>query len=55
MGFHSLENLSKKRSMSLHLYAKPIRNCNTFDENLQKFVCKDLTYDTVSELVVNEK
>ena len=23
MGFHSLENIANKRSMSLHLYAKP--------------------------------
>jgi len=30
MGFHSLENLSNKKSMSLHLYAKPIRSCNVF-------------------------
>ena len=55
MGFHSLENLSKKRSMSLHLYAKPIRNCNIFNEDLSKFVSKDLVYDTVSELESNEK
>mgnify|MGYP001036348702 CR=1 FL=1 len=46
MGFHSLENLSKKRSMSLHLYAKPIRKCNMFDEKSKTFVSKDLTYDT---------
>jgi cysteine dioxygenase len=46
MGFHQLENVSNKRSMSLHLYAKPIRTCNVFDENLKTFVCKDLTYDT---------
>jgi len=53
MGFHSLENLSKKRSMSLHLYAKPIRNCKIFDENARKFVHKELVYDTVSKLVKN--
>ena len=33
MGFHRLENISKKRSLSLHLYAKPIRNCQLFDED----------------------
>lgn len=47
IGYHSLENLSDRRSMSLHLYAKPIRNCNIFDENSNKFVNKDLIYDTV--------
>ena len=48
MGFHQLENLSNKRSMSLHLYAKPIRACNVFDENLKTFVRKDLGYDTTA-------
>jgi cysteine dioxygenase len=47
MGFHSLENISDKRSMSLHLYAKPIRNCQVYNEDTQKFVRKELVYDTV--------
>lgn len=49
MGFHSLENLSNKRSMSLHLYAKPIRSCNMYDKDTGKLVNKDLVYDTISE------
>ena len=53
MGCHSLENMSNKRSMSLHLYAKPIRNCNLFDEKTGKFVNKDLVYDTVSSFLTN--
>mgnify|MGYP000005816571 CR=1 FL=1 len=48
MGFHSLENLSNKRSMSLHFYAKPIRNCNVFDENSGAFVNKEMTYNTTA-------
>ena len=48
MGFHRLENLSKKRSMSLHLYAKPIRKCNVFDENSKTFVNKEFGYDTTA-------
>lgn len=48
MGFHRLENLSNKRSMSLHLYAKPIRACNVFDENSKTFVNKNLGYDTIA-------
>lgn len=47
MGFHSLENLSNKRSMSLHLYAKPIRNCKVFDKNSKKFITRNLVYNTV--------
>lgn len=46
MGFHSLENVSNKRSMSLHLYAKPIRKCNVFDEDSKTFVNKNMFYDT---------
>jgi len=46
MGFHSLENLSDERSMSLHLYAKPIRSCRAFDEESKSFVQKNLSYHT---------
>ena len=49
MGFHSIENISDGRSMSLHLYAKPIRNCNIFDEDLKTFEMKNLQYDTICE------
>lgn len=48
MGFHSLENISTKRSMSLHLYAKPIRTCKAYDMELGEFVSRDLEYDTIS-------
>lgn len=53
MGCHSLENLSDSRSMSLHLYAKPIRSCNAFDEKTGKFVNKDLVYNTVFNIEEN--
>lgn len=46
MGFHRLENIANKRSMSLHLYAKPIRICNMFDEKSKTFVSKNLCYNT---------
>lgn len=49
IGCHRLENLSNARSMSLHLYAKPIRNCNMFDESSGKFYKKELAYSTVFE------
>ena len=52
MGCHRLENVYRGRSMSLHLYAKPIRSCKLFDEELGKFVRKQMVYDTVSELDV---
>lgn len=46
MGFHSLENVSKQRSMSLHLYAKPIRECRAYDEKTKTFISRFLTYNT---------
>ena len=49
MGFHNLENTSTKRAMSLHLYAKPIKNCNVFDAVKNKFVRKELSYDNVQK------
>ncbi len=48
MGFHSLENLSEKKSLSLHLYAKPIRSCQVLDEETGELMSKDLTYDTIA-------
>lgn len=48
MGFHKLENVSKKRSMSLHLYAKPIRKCRMYDEETKTLIHKNLGYNTIA-------
>ena len=48
MGCHQLKNLSSHRALSLHLYAKPIRNCNIYDEQSKEFVQKKMSYHTVS-------
>ena len=48
MGFHRLQSLSNKRSMSLHLYAKPIRTCRVFDEESKTFSDKKMDYDTIA-------
>lgn len=55
MGYHRLANGNDGRSMSLHLYAKPIRSCQAFDENTGKFMPRDLEYCTVSEMALNQK
>jgi cysteine dioxygenase len=47
MGFHKLENESNSRSMSLHLYAKPIRECQVYDESSAAFITRELSYDTI--------
>ena len=46
MGFHAFENVSNKKSMSLHLYAKPIRKCRIFHTESKTFLQKELHYDT---------
>ena len=51
MGFHDLENVSNQKSISLHLYAKPIRKCNVYDTNKGQFVSKELSYDKKHELL----
>jgi cysteine dioxygenase len=50
MGFHNLENTSNKRAMSLHLYAKPIKNCNVYDSEKNEFFSKEMSYDNVQEV-----
>jgi len=50
MGFHSLQNMSNKKAMSLHLYAKPIRKCNIFNEETKTLQNKELTYDTTIKI-----
>jgi len=53
MGFHSLKNISQKRSMSLHLYANPIKSCNVYDESKRELVNREMTYTTVPESLEN--
>jgi cysteine dioxygenase len=55
MGYHRLENLSEARSMSLHLYAKPIRKCQLFDEESETFVSKEMSYNTISNKMIHLK
>jgi len=48
MGFHTLDNLSNNKSISLHLYAKPIRKCRVYDAESKTFTHKELEYDTLA-------
>jgi cysteine dioxygenase len=52
MGFHILENIAQKKSMSLHLYAKPIRKCRIYDVESKIFVDKKLGYDTIASSII---
>ncbi|MGM0636540.1 MAG: cysteine dioxygenase [Bacteroidota bacterium] len=46
MGYHSLHNIAKGRTMTLHLYVGPIDECTVYDFKKKKFVAKDLQYHT---------
>ena len=50
MGYHTIENRSGQRAMTLHVYAKPIDHCRVFNSKKDCFETKTLTYDTVSDL-----
>jgi predicted metal-dependent enzyme (double-stranded beta helix superfamily) len=53
MGFHKLRNRFKGKSMSLHLYAKPISQCSFYCETSEQFIEKKLNYDTVKALTLS--
>lgn len=46
LGCHSLHNIAKGRSISLHLYVGPINQCSIYDEDEEGFILKTLSYDT---------
>ncbi len=46
IGLHKLKNNSEGKTMSLHLYAKPIDQCRSYDEDSGGFVENQLSYDT---------
>ena len=49
MGYHSLENVSGHKAMTLHLYANPIDSCKVFNEETGCFEVCQMQYDTVLE------
>ena len=51
IGLHKLKNSFKGRTISLHLYAKPIKKCTFYDEENSIFVSRNLKYDTIKETV----
>lgn len=45
--YHTLENISQGRSISLHLYMKPILECGVFNQKTNQLETKTLVYDTL--------
>jgi len=46
IGLHKLRNSAFGRTMSLHLYAKPIDRCDYYCDKQEDFINKELSYDT---------
>ena len=46
MGYHSIQNTSQQRAMSLHIYASPIDSCMVFNQKTARFEEKDMSYNS---------
>lgn len=55
IGFHKLTNSNRGKSVSLHVYAKPIEQCHFFCETSEQFIERKLNYDTFNSLSVESK
>ncbi|MCB0383011.1 MAG: cysteine dioxygenase family protein [Psychroserpens sp.] len=55
IGLHKLRNKFKGKSISLHLYAKPIEQCEFYCETSKEFVKIKLNYDTIKEALMITK
>lgn len=53
LGLHSMRNSYDGRSLSLHIYAKPILECSFYDEDDRKFKTKKMLYDTFNDCYSN--
>lgn len=55
LGFHTLTNTAEGRSMSLHLYAHPIKKCRVYNKSKRDFEYKRMCdYSFKGELVTQE-
>ena len=52
MGYHSIENNSGKRAMTLHIYASPIDQCEIYNDEKGCFELKEMSYHTFEGLEV---
>lgn len=51
MGYHLIQNVSKKRAMTLHIYAAPIDRCQIYDDSTKRFKMKDMQYCSIAECI----
>ncbi|MBL4708206.1 MAG: cysteine dioxygenase family protein [Flavobacteriales bacterium] len=52
-GYHSLENISGTRALTLHVYNAPIDTCKVYDKESENFNTKSLKYDTFEGVQVD--
>jgi cysteine dioxygenase len=50
MGYHSIENISNQRAMTLHIYASPIDNCKVYNNEKDCFEIKEMSYHSFKGL-----
>lgn len=56
IGYHTIHNNTDSKAMSLHLYAKPIDSCTYYDEKVDGFLSKEMSYHSYKgELVKVQK
>ena len=55
MGYHSLENISGGRSMTLHIYASPIDQCQVYNEDTSSFEVVEMEYDTINTQILEKQ
>lgn len=53
MGFHLLKNSEEQKSMTLHLYMKPISNCLVFNDVNKCFEDRRFTFHTIDGIKQN--
>ncbi len=46
MGYHSIQNISNQRAMTLHIYASPIDACKVYNDQKDCFEIKEMSYHT---------
>lgn len=55
MGWHSMRNTSDSRSMSLHLYSKPISSCQVFNEQTGQLELRFPQLDTMAGQLIKQE
>lgn len=47
MGYHTLTNVTSENALTLHLYIKPVGECEVFNDEKKKFETIEMSYHTI--------